>query len=172
MENERIEALRQAAENGEAEAMYQLAMLYWYGEGVTEDSVLAAQLLEKAAEKGNVEATYRLAQCYNLGKGVDTDFKRACMLYWTSAQCGCGKGMVMLARFYEKGIGVEQNYDQAIKWYLQATETDDRDASADAWYAMGDMCRTGRGVKKDEEEAKKYFAVAHNVRMLPRYKKG
>ena len=34
MEMERIETLRRAAEKGEAEALYQLAMLYIYGNGV------------------------------------------------------------------------------------------------------------------------------------------
>ena len=169
MEMERIETLRGAAEKGEAEAQYQLAMLYIYGNGVEEDNTLAAQLLEKAAEQGHVEATYHLGICCHYGHGVEVNLKRACMLYWTSAQCGYGKGMVLTARFYAEGIAVEQNDDEAVKWYKKATESGDVDAAADAWNALSAMCRAGRGMEKDEKQAMKYLELAHNVRASTRY---
>ena len=46
MTQQEIELLQQAAQNDSADAQYRLAMLHIYGDGVQEDNVLAAQLLE------------------------------------------------------------------------------------------------------------------------------
>lgn len=69
-----------AAENGDAEAQYKLAQLYWNGLGVTEDFPEGLKWLKKSAENGYAEAQAGLGVLYYFGIGVspsETDAK-----YW------------------------------------------------------------------------------------------
>lgn len=65
-----ISGLRRNAEQGDAEAQYNLGMLYYEGHGVTQDYTTARQWWEEAAAQGNVWAQYRLGVLYKKGRGV------------------------------------------------------------------------------------------------------
>ena len=58
---EKLENLINAAEQGSAEAMYELGMIYYSGDGVAEDERLAYKWLRRAAAKGDhiAEELYR-----------------------------------------------------------------------------------------------------------------
>ena len=66
----RMEYLKKAAQQGHAEAQYQLGHCYYLGRGVEEDEAQAVQWYRKAAEQGYAPALASLAYCYSEGHGV------------------------------------------------------------------------------------------------------
>jgi TPR repeat protein len=63
-ENFQITDLRGQAKQGDAEAQYNLGMLYYEGHGITRDYVTARHCWEQAAAQGNAWAPYRLEVLY------------------------------------------------------------------------------------------------------------
>ncbi|MDQ6960423.1 MAG: tetratricopeptide repeat protein [Mariprofundaceae bacterium] len=64
------EDFRASAERGNAEAQYNLAMLYDRGLGVENDDSEALKWYRQAAEQGYAKAQYNLGMMYYFGKGV------------------------------------------------------------------------------------------------------
>jgi len=64
---------RASAEQGNAEAQYNLAMIYDRGIGVKNDDSEALKWYLKAAEQGYAKAQYNLGMMYYFGKGVPKD---------------------------------------------------------------------------------------------------
>ena len=71
-----FDLFREAAENGNAEAMYELANCYCDSYPIPADYAKTVEWLKKATDKGNDVAKAMLAYCYMLGKGVKTDFNK------------------------------------------------------------------------------------------------
>ena len=80
-----VEDWRPLAENGHAKAQYQLAILYYRGEGVVQNDKIAAEWFEKAAEAGDADAQFNLALMYLHGRGVPQNFVRAHMWFSLAA---------------------------------------------------------------------------------------
>jgi localization factor PodJL len=66
-----------AAEGGSAQAMHNLGIYYFHGDGGPKDLASAAQWFRKAAELGLVESQYNLAMMYQSGSGVRRDLSQA-----------------------------------------------------------------------------------------------
>ncbi len=64
---------RKAAERGDAEAQYNLALMHDRGIGVEENDTEAMKWYRKAAEQGYAKAQYNLGMMYYFGKGVPKD---------------------------------------------------------------------------------------------------
>ena len=64
------------AEQGDAEAQYNLGQMYQYGEGVRKDAKEAARWYRMAANKHHTKAQYALGLMYANGKGVIADDKK------------------------------------------------------------------------------------------------
>ena len=58
-ESDEVKMYRKAAEEGDAEAMYELGRCYSLGEGIKKDEVKAANWFLKSAKKGNVHQNSR-----------------------------------------------------------------------------------------------------------------
>jgi len=69
------------AEQGHAEAQYNLGGMYAEGRGVPQDYGKAAKWFRKAAEQGHAEAQYNLGGMYFRGRGVPQDFVLAHMWF-------------------------------------------------------------------------------------------
>ena len=156
----RVEELEYLAGQGDPNAQYDLAMMLIYGEGVAEDNVRAAGLLEEAAQQGHREAAYNLGVCYHYGHGVEVDLRTAYQLYLRSAMQGYGKGHTMVGDFYAEGICVRQSWREAIKWYLDASASADLSAAGYAEYKLAIILAEGHGVEADPEGAKEWFRKA------------
>jgi TPR repeat protein len=61
------------AEKGNAEAQYNLGVMYAKGEGVPQDYAGAVKWYRLAAEQGYAEAQYNLGVMYGQGRGVPKD---------------------------------------------------------------------------------------------------
>lgn len=66
-----------SAEQGYADAQFNLGLMYANGEGVTKDPVKAVELFQKSAEQGNVDAQNNLGVMYYAGEGVPRDPAKA-----------------------------------------------------------------------------------------------
>ena len=67
------EALEKQAASGEAEAQYQLAEAYFWGQGGKQDLEQAADWARLSAEQGNAKGEYRLAVQLILGQGLKSN---------------------------------------------------------------------------------------------------
>jgi len=66
-----------AAEQGYADAQFNLGLMYANGEGVPQDMTQAAELFKKAAEQGHVDAQNNLGAMYFTGDGMARDEQKA-----------------------------------------------------------------------------------------------
>ncbi len=66
-----------AAEQGLADAQFNLGLMYANGEGVEKDMMQAVELFKKAAEQGHVDAQNNLGAMYFTGEGVERNVKKA-----------------------------------------------------------------------------------------------
>ena len=76
-----LDTVRQAADQGDAEAQYNLGVIYNNGEGVPEDDAEAVKWYRLAAEQGYAKAQGVLGAMYALGRGVLKDSVRAHMWF-------------------------------------------------------------------------------------------
>jgi len=68
---------RPLAEQGVAEAQYNLGLIHQHGKGVAADPVVAHGWYLKAAEGGYARAQYRVAEMFESGQGVREDLVQA-----------------------------------------------------------------------------------------------
>ena len=85
--NQRVQAkslgdLRKLADQGDADAQWQLGVRYHNGEDVPRDDVQAMQWFLRAAEQGHVTAQATLGAYYWAGRGVPQDFSKA--YFWSA----------------------------------------------------------------------------------------
>ena len=115
-----IALIRRSAEQGYADAQFNLGLAYYRGEGVSEDETQAIYWWRKAAEQGYAHAQYGLGEAYNQGKGVPQDYVQA--VYWLreAAEQGYADAQSHLGLCYYNGEGVPQDYKQAVYWYRKA----------------------------------------------------
>ncbi|MBR5213143.1 MAG: sel1 repeat family protein [Akkermansia sp.] len=83
------ECFRQAAEQGHAQAQFELGACYSLGKGVSEDSAEALKWFRKSAEQGHEYSCLMLGIYYECGKGgVDKDIAEAEKWYRRAAAHG------------------------------------------------------------------------------------
>lgn len=69
----RLAQLQKQADSGDADAQYNLGLMYAKGEGVPKDAAKAVELWQKAAAQGNAHAQSMLGGMYADGEGVPRD---------------------------------------------------------------------------------------------------
>ena len=68
---------RKAADQGRADAQFNLALMYANGQGVPQDHAEAMTWYRKAAEQGDAAAQLNLGVMYHVGQGVPQDYVQA-----------------------------------------------------------------------------------------------
>ena len=112
-----IDALRERAEQGDANAQSRLGVMYHFGEGVPQDDAEAARALRERAEQGDANAQYRLGDIYNEGRiPQDEAETEAVRWYRLAAEQGHADAQFELGSLYRIGEGVPQDYVQAYIW--------------------------------------------------------
>jgi TPR repeat protein len=147
---------RQAAEQGLAEAQYNLGLCYKKSEGVPQDKAQAARLYRQAAEQGRAEAQNSLGVCYEKGEGVPQDKAQAARLYPQAADQGFAAAQYNLGFCYEHGKGVRYDMGEAVALYRQTIAGGNVDANAN----LGLCFEKGRGVPLDRAEAERLYQLA------------
>ena len=121
-DDEEVKKYRQAAEQGDADAQYNLGFCYEHGQGVTKNRSEAMKWYRKAAEQGHAYAQSRLGFCYKYGRGVTQNYTEAVKWWRKAAEQGDSGAQCGLGICYEEGQGVPQDYQEAVKWYRKAAE--------------------------------------------------
>ena len=116
---------RMAAEQGDADSQFALAIMYAEGNGVPQDDTEAAKWYRKAAEQGDAEAQYNLALIYATGKVGKQDYAEAAKWFHMAAEQGNANAQRDLGFIYENGYGVPKDHNEAVKWYHKAAEQGD-----------------------------------------------
>jgi len=117
------------AEKGDAEAQYNLAQRYFYGDDIiVKDYLEAAKWYRMAAEQGHALAQDALGYCYNRGKGVPEDKAEGVRWYLKAAEQGNAMAQCNLGQCYFNGDGVDKDRTEALKWYRKAAEQGDAEA--------------------------------------------
>lgn len=132
-------------------AISKLAMCYFEGDGVEQDSYVGLQWLEKAATYGrDLEAAHELAILYEYGQyDVPVDVVRAARWFRHAAESGHVEAMAEYAMCCELGCGREQSDTEALEWYVKAANA----GHANASYSVGEAYEEAKGVPQSDEEA-------------------
>jgi hypothetical protein len=73
------------AKQGDADAQFNLGLMYRKGQGVPQDDKTAAKWWKLAAEQGNAAAQFNLGVMYDNGQSVPQDYKTAVKWYRLAA---------------------------------------------------------------------------------------
>ncbi len=174
------EALRLAADQGDAGAQFTLGVSYANGEGVPQDLVEALRWYRLSAEQGYGKAQCNLGRMMSVpGPGRSQNDVEAHMWFSLSdarltgedrSRCGSERLAVAarmtreqlveafrLVREWKPGAGgVSQDDVEAVRRYRLAADQGD----ASAQYNLGFMYATGQGVPQDGAEAVRWFRLA------------
>ena len=131
------EDLLLAADQGDADAQYNLGLMYYNGDGVTQDDAEALKWYRLAADQGDATAQSNLGSMYANGDGVTQDDAEALKWYRKAADQGNAWAQYSLGSMYQNGLGVTQDYAEALKWYRLAA--DQGDAVAQGWIGAIDQ---------------------------------
>ena len=158
---------KKAAEKGNINAAYSLAVCYEDGEGGVEvDESKAIKLFEVCASAGFCQGRYDLGEAYENGDGgFEVDIPRAVGLYKESAEQGDPEAQDWLGYLYQNGTGdgppetISSDESLAVKWTtLAADQKYDR-----ALYQMGKFYYNGYGeIEQNSDTAFQYFIKSSN----------
>ena len=97
-EETNIEFLMTAAEQGNANAQFNLGAMFAEGNGVSQDYEIAVGWFTKAANNGDAIAQYTLGNLHTTGEYISTDYKKAIEWYEKAANQGHIKAQLELGR--------------------------------------------------------------------------
>tara|TARA_Y100001968_G_scaffold100574_1_gene90493 strand:+ start:13 stop:951 length:939 start_codon:yes stop_codon:yes gene_type:complete len=106
-----------AAEIGDANAQYQLGLLYHKGKEYEQDLETAVRWYTLAAKQGHVPAQYNLGLMYHKGDGVPQKYESAVKWYRLAAERQHARAQHKLGLMYYHGHGVQQDKKAAEKWW-------------------------------------------------------
>jgi TPR repeat protein len=166
-----IQQYREGAMQGQADAQFNLGVLYAGGDGVERDDTKAAEWYRSAALQGHAKAQLALGIMHETGRGVVQDYRQAADWYRKAGLQGDAGAQSVLGHSYEMGRGVAQNREQAGEWYGKAAAQAQaiaftrysRAASrghANAQLQLGILYKYGEGVKKDNQKAFEWWLMA------------
>jgi len=131
--------------------------MYYSGNGVAKNEIIATELYQKAANLGNSFAMYKIALIYHFGEhGFTKNDKESFNWSLKSAENGYEDAILYTAYMYKNGEGTQQDYKEALKWYQKAADNGNKDAILHIAF----MYKYGEGVEKDYNEAYKWYLMA------------
>ena len=151
--------LREAAEAGDAKALFEVGARYADGRGVTADMKQAAYWYEKSAELGFAPAQYRIGNLYEKALGVERDVAKAKTWYQLAAEQGNASAMHNLAVLYAMGADGTADNESAARWFKRAADLGVKDSQ----FNLGILTAKGVGMPQNLEESYKWFALAANA---------
>ncbi len=98
---------RTAAEKGDADCQYNLALMHEHGIGLAKDEKQALDWYRKSAAQGNANAQFNLGVLYENGRGTAVDFPQAIQWYRKAAAQGDALAIGNLGMLYLRGDGVK-----------------------------------------------------------------
>lgn len=155
---------------GDAQALYQSALLYSRGkQGVPKDLKMAEHYLILASEAGHREAQTQLGMLYANGSKAQRNDVEARRWLEKPAKQGDAIAQFTLAQLYQTGRGGPPRLKEALMLYQNAS----KQGYLPAYTALGMTYATGTGTPPDLKQAFRYyeFAATHGE-ALAQYKLG
>lgn len=143
--------MNEAALQGDAEALYEVANFYMEGFGVKEDFDESMQYLKKAADIGFTKAQ----SLYGVRMFQYENYKEAIPYLQTAAREENALAMFYYGQALLVGLGIEQNVSKGVE-YIQGLS----DIMPEATEFLANMYSSGIGVQKDFKKAIKLFDQA------------
>lgn len=153
-----ISVTKAKAEQGDATAQYNLAVMYELGDGVFKNHEEALHWYKNAAEQGLANAQHNLALMYYHGKGTALNKQEAFSWFMRAANLGNSAAQYNVGMMYQLGDGVTANGYEAQQWYRKALSAGENNPHA--LYNLGLLYYTGEGVAKNNQEAFSWFSQA------------
>lgn len=154
-----LEWYTKAAQQGNAKAQWNVAILYARGPGgIAQDAQQAAQWCQQAADQGFAAAQATLGLMYANGQGVEKDVGQAVTLLQQAADQGDTEAEYNLAIMHEQGLPTgSADLQQAFVWFSKAAEQ----GLPAAQERLGLMYAMGQAMEQDLVEAHKWFFIAN-----------
>jgi localization factor PodJL len=149
------EPLREAAQAGDAKAMFEVATNYAEGRGMNANMAEAAKWYEQAAELGFAPAQYRIGNLYEKGLGVERDIAKSKTWYQLAANQGNASAMHNLAVLFAMGADGVTDNDSATRWFIEAADLGVKDSQ----FNLGILAAKGVGMPQSLEESYKWFGL-------------
>ena len=153
-QSEEVLRYKEAAAQGDRDALFELGCIYYIGEQAKQDIDYAAECFAKAAEQGHEDAKKGLEWiCYSCMRGAKK--KNPADQYHAALLC-------------YHGYGVKKDQEQAIRWLREASDAGHPKASREVFFyaeqfarqgdreamlELADLFEQGVGVTKDAEQA-------------------
>jgi uncharacterized protein len=180
---DQIESMREIAQRGDVYSQFRLGQLYYEGKGVEKDDREAAGWFLKAAQQDHTEAKFILATMYEKGAGFDRSDEEAFRWYLQAASMGHERASVILEgakwlAFKQKHLAGDNvqlqvhvrdseepeqvqaapatGGEELFRKYLEKAQAGD----VDAQYNIGILYYHGEGIRKDHDEALKWFHLS------------
>ena len=125
-QTEKGKAALNKANAGDAQAQYEVAEYYEFGEeGFAKDVKQAVDWYTKAADQNNIGALGKLEYIYKTGKpGVAKDDKKYIHYLKKAAECGRSESMLDLAIYYRDGkYGLKKDENEFLRWAKKAADS-------------------------------------------------
>lgn len=116
-----------AGEEGHMSAYYNLGLLYYDGEGVSQDKTKAKELWDLSCDGGYILSCTNLGYMYNNGDGVRQDVQKATELYDKACNAGSMNACYNLGNIYYKGKGPNHRPNEAKALYGKACDYGHKD---------------------------------------------
>jgi DNA polymerase III epsilon subunit-like protein len=113
---------RKFAKEGNANAQYNLGIMYANAQGVKNNDLHAVYCYQKAADQGDAYAQNNLGWMYGNGRGVEKDDQKAVFWYRKAADQGNSTAQYNMGWMYGNGRGVEKDEHKATLWYRKAAD--------------------------------------------------
>jgi len=136
-----LENFQPLAEQGNAEAQFNLGFMHANGQGVPQDYAEAVRWYRLAAEQGNAVAQAILGFMHANGQGVPQDYAEAVRWFRLAAEQGNAEAQFTLGTRYDNGQGVPQDIVLAHMWFNIASANGSEAATQNRATIVEEMTR-------------------------------
>jgi len=144
-----------ASDYGHATAMYQIALMYRDGTGISQSDSEYINWLKKAARCGHAYSQLMLGNAYRDGIKVDHDIEEAFIWYKMAADNNNLDAIYQVAMMYRKGTGIHESREESDYWLkLYAQHGLNRQINI-----LADSYANNKNGVFDIEKGKKWYAV-------------
>jgi TPR repeat protein len=112
------------AQQGNANAQYELAQMYQLGEGIKQDTEKAIKWYEKSANQENVEAQVNLGRVL-CNTSIHNSYDKAIIWFRKAAEQKNTDAYYYLGNMYQHGRGVKIDFREVENFYIKAIESGD-----------------------------------------------
>ena len=117
-----FQMFEKSAMDGNADAMYQCALMLKDGNGVGKNYEKMIEYLEKGANVGHIPSMYLLGELYSSSDYITRDYSISFKWYLAAAKLGDHRSQYEVAMMYRHGHGVETDKKKSDEWLNSYTK--------------------------------------------------